>query len=217
MRTCKPFLGVAVVTGVLASLGLGHAQTLIVLNPIHDTYVNSDFPTSSFGDEDNLFVHAGSNTKRTYLQFDLGSIPVESVTSMSLRMSYAQGGISGTVIDVHHVAYDLWNESSLTWQTKPAYQATPLATATSELGKAEVVWSLPLQLLTTDSDGTLSLLLRLENEGLSDTASFFSKEATQPLARPSDLVLTVPEPTEALLAAGGLLSAWALYRRRAPR
>jgi hypothetical protein len=204
--------------GLLAASVLGgpvcQSRVAIVLTPAHDSYVNSQYPDANYGTEAGLFVHAGSNTKRAYLQFDLGAVPVEAVTGLSLRLLYAQAAPGGTVIDLHHVEDDGWEETSLTWHSMPAPTMVPLATASVQMGKAELAFTLPLGLLKEDADGRVSLLLKLADEGLSDTATFFSKEATVPLAVAPELILSVPEPRSAMGLAGVGLVIWTFLRRR---
>ncbi len=214
MRTMKHWFTLPVLLAAGGGLGVGQAQVPFVLNPVHDTYVNSQYIDANYGADASVFVHSGINaTKRTYLQFDLGGVALDSISGASLRMLYAQPAQTGTTIDLHHVLDDTWNESSLTWSSQPVPEAASLATASTQSGKAEVVWNLPLSLFTTDTDGRLSLLLRLQDEGLSDTATFFSKEASTPLAQPAQLTLMVPEPGQGMMLAGLGLVVWAACRR----
>ena len=207
------WISVFLVSGIGFLPALAQAQVAIVLRPISDTYVNSYYPDGNYGDEESLFVHAGTTTKRTYLQFDLGDIAPETVATATLRLLYGQAAPSGTLLDLHKVEEDTWDEASLTWRNMPAFEALPLGTAGVELGRTEVVWSLPTSLFVSDANGRVSLLLKLQDEELSGTATFFSKESTLPLARPAELVLTVPESKHTLLVAGCGLALWAARRR----
>lgn len=210
MRTrCLLEVMIAVGAGVCAS----QAQLPLLLEPAYDTYVRSDEPDTNYGSEGNLFVHSGTNLKRTYLQFDLGSIPLGSIREASLRLGFAEGARTGTAIDLHHVADDTWNEFSLTWRSAPPPDLPAVGTATAEFGKVELTWNLPVSIFATDPDGRLSLLLKLADEGLSDTATFYSKESVLPLAHPPQLLLSVPEPPGAVLASGLGLAALAAHRR----
>lgn len=190
-----------------------NAQALITVHPLYDTYVNSHYPNANYGSEDSLFVHVGTNTKRTFLQFDLTGVPPDSVVGASLNLAYAQGSPTGTLIDLYLVADDAWLESSVNWNSMPGTTGGAIATAVTELGKTEIAWDLPSDLVSSHPDGRLSFLLKLQDEGLSDTATFFSKESTLPVARASELRLTVPEPAPLVsLTALGLL-VWVAYRR----
>ena len=211
MRAHENLMLVLVAFG--AGIGGSNAQVFI-LNPLHDSYVSSEYPTTSYGSDETLFVHAGSNTKRTFLQFDLEGIALDTIGAASISLRYGQGGAAGSSISLHHVSSDSWDESTLTWSSAPAYEMPALFTATTQLGRDEVEWILPTSLFSTDADGKLSLLLKLENEGLSDTATFFSKEYTGPF-EPAAAQLTitpVPEPAHALIWALGL-GVWFCFRR----
>lgn len=192
------------------------AATEVSLSPLADAYVSNEYPHANYGEEGTLYVHAGSNTKRTYLMFDLGPVDHASISLATLHLFFGQGGAQlPTVIDLHHVLSDGWTESGLNWSNKPTYTVPPLATASTQFGQAEVTWSLPAHLFTFDTDGRLSLLLKLQDEGISDTATFFSKEATVHPAIPSYLTLAVPEPEIWMLMLAGMgLIAWRKPRNR---
>lgn len=183
----------------------------VVLEPVDDTYVVDQYPAASYGDDENLFVHSGSNTKRTWLKFDLGGIPPSAISAATLRLSYAQSSSSDTVIDLHHVADDTWTEATLTWASMPAYDAEALSTATTEFGHNDITWTVPVGVFFSDNDGRLSLALKIQEESHhSGTASFFSTEGTVPLAIAPQLFVTVPEPGIAnlfIFAAGFLACA----------
>lgn len=204
------------------SLGLGGpaAAATYQLAPAADASIVSDYPSVNYGDEKDLFVHAGSTTKRTYLRFDLPVLTLgEVLTSVSLQLSYAQGGTDGTNIDLHHVSSDTWLESNITWSNRPDYDAAALVTQAIYGGHAVIAFNLPLSILATDQDGSLSLLLKLADEGISDTATFYSKEAINfpgnPGPAPYLLVTTIPEPeTWGLMLAGLGLVGWAARGRR---
>jgi hypothetical protein len=186
--------------------------------PSADAYVSNEYPNSNYGDEDKLFVHAGSNTKRSFLRFDLPVLAQnEVITGAALHLFFGQGGNAGTIIDLHHVSTDDWSENAITWANKPAHEAAPLTSATTLLGNAEMTWNLPVTLFASDTDGRISLLLKLADETDNDTATFFSKEAAINPAVPPYLFLhtaPVPEPeTWAMLLAGLGCLGWAARKR----
>lgn len=206
------------------------AGALYQLAPVADASVVDQYPSTNYGLDKDLFVHFGSTaTKRTYLRFDLSSIPVqETIVGATLYMYSAQGGVATTTIDLHHVSDDAWIESSITWSSRPAFDAVVLASATtsppgSVPGSDEMSWSLPGSVFAADTDAQLSLLLKLENESGSDTATFSSKESRlvnpiPPTAIPPALGVTtmpIPEPEIwAMLLAGLGVVAWASRKRQ---
>jgi hypothetical protein len=210
---------------LLAALSLGLAGPATAatheLAPVADAYVVSDYATVNYGDEKDLFVHAGSTTKRTYLRFDLPALAAgEVLAGVSLQLSYAQGGNEGSSIALHHVTDDSWLESAITWSNRPDYDAAALDSQTIFLGHAMMTFNLPLSALAADQDGSLSLLLKLSDEGSSDTASFYSKEAINfpgnygPAAMLTLNTAPIPEPeTWGLMLTGLGLVGWAARRR----
>jgi hypothetical protein len=213
-----PFHSLALfVAGAVFPFSAARAQVAVILTPTQDTYVSDEYVTANYGDEENLFVHAGSVIKRTYLQFDLGSIPPESVTGAILRLSYGQLGSGDFLIDLHHVADDTWSEVGVTWSSMPSYSPTPLSTAATETGRADVDWNIPGSLFASDRDGTLSLMLKIQTElHGAGTASFLSSEATPPHDIPPQLILTVPEGKLTALVGSLALIVWIALRRTHP-
>ncbi|MFC4779176.1 DNRLRE domain-containing protein [Paenibacillus sp. GCM10023252] len=66
--------------------------------------------------EDNTAL---TNSKRGYMRFDLSSMPAESEgISVKLKL-YAEAGGTSTTIDIHEVAADTWDETAITWNTRP--------------------------------------------------------------------------------------------------
>ena len=208
---------------LLTALSLGLAGPVAgatyQLTPEADAYVVSDYAAVNYGDEKDLHVHAGSTTKRTYLRFDLPMLaPGEVLTGVSLQLSYAQGGTDGTNINLHHVSSDNWLENVITWSNQPGYDAAALDTQAIYGGHTVIAFNLPLSILVTDQDGDLSLLLKLANESISDTATFYSKEAINFPGNlgpaPYLLVNIIPEPeTWGLMLAGLGLVGWAARGR----
>ncbi len=91
-----------------------------------DTYVESSMPGTNFGSSEELAAGKGSfwglGFARTYLKFDLSDLSdpdaIESVTLRIFqhRTEPAAGGLGD---DVFALLSD-WDESSVTWDTKPA-------------------------------------------------------------------------------------------------
>lgn len=90
----------------------------VLLNPIADTFVNSNSPNSKFGANTLLKVIGGSVVKVTYLKFDLSSLTGKSILSASLRLYIANG--SKSVQTVNNIIDNTWQESVVTYNTRPA-------------------------------------------------------------------------------------------------
>ncbi|TDE01014.1 polysaccharide lyase family 8 super-sandwich domain-containing protein [Jiangella asiatica] len=107
-----------VALGAGISGGGGHHAPAIA-----DAHVNSgNLADQNFGSDNRMLVKQGSanSTREAYLAFDLSALP-SRVISASLNV-YAQvqdSGGSETVLDAHGVT-EAWDESTLTWNTRPA-------------------------------------------------------------------------------------------------
>ncbi|MDY0282041.1 MAG: DNRLRE domain-containing protein [Salinivirgaceae bacterium] len=177
--------------------------------PLADSYVNSLYPNTNYGSDERLYAHYGSNsTKRTFLRFDLTGLPAGEIITGASLLLYTDGGVQGLAVDAHHVANDAWTEDLLTWNNQPGYDAFVLHSAETVHGWME--WSIPLETFTADTDGLLSILIKLGSEsGDSATATFYSREATiKPAELPYLSVSTttpVPIPPAMLLFGIGLV------------
>lgn len=130
MKTGRRLATLIAVVTVLAASGLVSAQEAAAqertqveacFGPVADTYVTSQDPDGTFGQETELRVAwwEGSYQSRSYLRFDLSSIPtnanLESAT-LELYMNYSELEPLSTVIAP---AAESWQEDELTWNTRP--------------------------------------------------------------------------------------------------
>ncbi len=166
---------------------------------VADAHVNAGSQADdNFGSDRRLLVQQGSPdvTSEAYFSFDLSDLPSE-VVSASLHV-YAQledsdGNEAG--IDAHGVL-ETWDESTLTWNTKPA--------TGPRLGSAQVnehrqwrvidVTSHVLEQLTAGAD-RVSLALRQDPAGAGHSVWIASREFSSYSYDPF-LYLTLAEPTE---------------------
>jgi len=94
-----------------------------------DTYVASGSPNKNFGDIDNLHVRMQSPTRRSYLMFNVSSIPSNQKIDNSTLCMYMYDDISDDEIFVHHVYNKSWCEGDggndgspeceITWNNQP--------------------------------------------------------------------------------------------------
>ena len=90
-------------------------------------------PDQPYGDSHFLYVGSdGSGTKRTYLLFDVSTIPFDGkVTSGTLRLYYDHMVDPASVSVSTHKATALWNQAQLTWNNQPTYDPTSESTNSS--------------------------------------------------------------------------------------
>lgn len=150
----------------------------LTVNPIADTSVKSNAPTTNYGTATKLSVD-GKPVEISYLKFDLSPIAGKTVTRATLRFKVV--GSSSSTQTVRHVDDTTWSETQMTYANRP-----PLgATITSFIGGSSGVWR--------DVDITAGVQIRagqratyaIDSAG-SDGLDFYSRE--RPLEKP---VLTI--------------------------
>jgi hypothetical protein len=107
------------------------AMATTVLYPSHDAPVRAGAPNATAPNQlylgvgyDNGWLYGSTGLVRSYLRFDLSSLPVDStITSATLRVYQAAGQDYPDVrrtITFYRVTGS-WNESSVTWNNRPGY------------------------------------------------------------------------------------------------
>lgn len=102
------------------------AAVQVSLTPSFDTYANEDFPTTNYGSSADLVVARTTEfltLRRSYLKFNLSSIPGNAVVSSAVLSIYLKSG-SGPIVTltVYQVNSD-WTTGGatpLTWNNQPA-------------------------------------------------------------------------------------------------
>jgi len=91
------------------------------LSPTEDSWVEAEFPNSNHGSETSLRVKSDSRTRRSYLKFDLDSIPSgKSITSVKLYLYCTYSDYHPSVEIYVHETGNNWDEASITWHNAPA-------------------------------------------------------------------------------------------------
>ena len=86
-----------------------------------DSWVEAEFPNGNHGSETSLRVKSDSRTRRSYLKFDLSSVPSgKSVTSVKLYLYCTYKSQDPSVEIYVHETGDSWDEASITWNNAPA-------------------------------------------------------------------------------------------------
>jgi hypothetical protein len=91
------------------------------LYPTQDSWVEAEYPNDNHGYDTSLRVKSDSRTRRSYLKFDLSSVPNgKTITSVKLYL-YCTYADSNPSIQVYaHETDDSWDETSITWNNAPA-------------------------------------------------------------------------------------------------
>ena len=169
----------------------------VLLAPQADTYVRGGaFSSLSFGDDDRLIVKQDGNDdfdRIAYLRFDVASLaslgPLERVY-LELT-SPVKGPLSRTTpYAARFVPDDGWNEATLTWDDAPPTAESVAA----HFGRTGMRWDVTARAVeAVHGDGLLTFALTSEREGSDRIVHLWSREHTEPSARPR-LVVRSAQP-----------------------
>jgi parallel beta-helix repeat protein len=119
--------------------------TPATLAPTHDAQVRGDmYNGGNYGTSNLMDVRMHSNpadgrNRQAYITFDLSS--VAAITNGTIRLYQPANTFTGSVgISVYAVPDTTWDESTLTWQNKPAPSGSALATTTVTQGSSTGTW-----------------------------------------------------------------------------
>lgn len=123
----------------LATLRPAQAQTGVFLSPAQDSYVNQNSRPTNYGTDASLLVRSkGGANERSFVQFNLSSIPSGStVQTATLRLYMSTAPASSRSYDVNRVTVS-WTEGGINWGNQPAVAAA--ATNTQPTGTTGGVW-----------------------------------------------------------------------------
>jgi hypothetical protein len=178
------------------------------LSPTADSYVrDGSSATTNFGTATTLQTQSSAtagNNRESYLKFDLTT--VTGITRATIRLYGSLSDATGSNVPagIYSVATTTWVESgngSITWNTKPASGASPLATTV--IGNNVPRWyefdvTSYLQAEKTAGRNVVSLAIKNTAQS-SPFASFNSREAT---SNQPQLILWSTQPRNALLVVG---------------
>ncbi len=163
------------------------AQTTVYLDPIADSYVDTDNPTSNYGGSDYLdtdywdFTVIDDQSRDSWLMFDLSSIPSGATLTGANLWLYAWYVESPTpTIAAIYCSDNSWSEFGITFLNNPfSSWVTPIAdSVVVGIEDTWYSWDLTTPVETTLSANveTLSVTLFVLNSGDLFSASFYSKE-----------------------------------------
>jgi hypothetical protein len=180
----------------------------VTLTPTGDSYVDSSLNTTNYGSANPLY--ASASVRRALLKFNT-TLPSGAVVSSASLKLYSTSTASSGGFEVHPET-DAWAESTVTWSTQPAWNATILGTSTTPTSGAWVSVSLPVSAVSTV--GNTNFGLRFSTSGIN--AKFASREdasnkpqliitytssATTPTPTP-----TIPAGSDPVIATAGDIS-----------
>jgi hypothetical protein len=187
MEDLKPkLLIICMLAGCLIAAGTAKATEKVTITVSEDAHVGDTFPNSNFGSSTNLYVgdvyqNDPIQSWRSYLKFDLSSIPRSTVMTPSGRRTGTvvtsarlYVGHSGTgpsppdiIVEAHYCDDDSWTEYGITWLNAPAYDNS--CTDRHKLPRYESCcncWCLTEDVQTAlDEDGILSVVFDCTGEG----------------------------------------------------
>ena len=154
----------------------------VQINPTDDAHVAEGYPANNYSDTA-LYLQsytADYKNERIFLKFDLGIIPTSAeIVQAKLHLYSWKGRYANVVAQCRAVQDDTWGETTLTWNSQPAYGEVLDTVLLQELA-AENKWhSWDVTSFVRNQfkgDKVASLALRAEVEGASGQYSFESKE-----------------------------------------
>ena len=175
----------------------GVVEESMTFIPIADARVDANNPAANYGSDTVLKVD-GDPDYETFLRFEVSGLS-GTVSSAKLRMYATDATVNGPAV---YTTGSSWEESTLTFQTKPAMQ-TLLSTAGAVAANTWVEWDVTA---AVSGDGTVDLAVMPTG---SDGTVFWSRNTSSNAAYRPQLVVTVEtsEPTPPPPSASG----WTFY------
>jgi len=165
-----------------------------------DAYVYDPTPTTNYGDDDDLYAGArGAGTCRSYLQFDLASIPDDAVITGARLGLYYFYNVPGNPAGIGaYPVLGAWTETGITWDDQPVFATTPEDAFTlSAMPTNDFRYWYITQLVRSWWDGfqvNFGVMLKSTNEsGWEGWVGFYSSDSTAS-QRPK-LIITYYDPT----------------------
>ena len=152
----------------------------VVLSATKDTYVDALAPNDNFGSLNVMRTKSGGSysTRYSYLGFDLSG--VSSVGSATLRV-YGANASFPTTITCQSTTNGSWNESAVTWNSRPSFSAV-LDSASVGINGSYTEWDVT-SFVQANGGNTIGFGL---TSGTSAVGTFQTKEGSNP----PELVIT---------------------------
>jgi len=177
-------------------------------NASKDAPVFQDHPDTNYNDNQLVVSqHIAYTQARSYLQFNLSSIPSGAViigARLGLWYSYSDVGSTDASFGVYKVTGD-WNASNITWANQTTYAASAAATATVPADPTYdfIYWNI-LDLTKGWFKGSIAnnglVLASTDETSINGARIFLSSVATNASQRPMlEIIYFNPSPIIALL------------------
>lgn len=173
---------------ISGSIGYGQSLTTVNLNITKDSYIDTKYPSNSFGSSSTLktTTHAGFfrgqfSYSRTYVESDLSSIPSNAQISSAKIKLRRNGSANGTFTWTTKLVTGSWNEVFLNANSQPTispYSSDWTTTSPNPTGFESIDVTSTVQRMVYGQVSNYGWCIQLTNEGLSGISgeNFFSSD-----------------------------------------
>jgi predicted RecA/RadA family phage recombinase len=154
----------------------------LVVRPAADTVVRSgSYAASNYGTSTWLYVQQSSypnNSRESYLRFDLSGMS-SSAASVKLRLfgRIYEGSDPNLPVAVYSATDVAWGETAVTWNTRPAHGAAPLASVNvSGTTDQWYEWDVTSYVLAQKAAGATAVTFVLASTVTKETRARFSSD-----------------------------------------
>ncbi|ANE45099.1 hypothetical protein SY83_00560 [Paenibacillus swuensis] len=121
-----------------------------------------------------------ADTWQALMRFDLTNVPSTKVSSARVKVhAFPETNSQPVTVSVYAVSDDTWNETTVTWNTKPLSDAVPLGSFIVQAGAAKAYYEIPITSYIVNEkvkDGKASILF-VNSTGNSQSVKMYTKEA----------------------------------------
>ena len=173
------------------------AADILVLTPIADSYIERDDPDANFGASSYLKTWYWSENLqyRTYLKFDLTSMPSETTidsAKLELYLIYRTGDETSNV-KVHYCENNSWTELGITWNNAPSFAESSSYTNSSvAFEETWYSWTVTEDVTRARHNQQISLVLISSSSTIDN---FYSKDPSYAAEYKPRLTITYTGPT----------------------
>jgi type II secretory pathway pseudopilin PulG len=159
----------------------------VALGASADSKVRQDSSNSNYGNDDRMKVISRSSSKneRSFVKFDLPSVPYGcTLTGATLKL-FQEDGDSGRTIQVYRAAAS-WTESGITWSNQPASTGSPSTAASSSSNDVWRTWDVLNLVQQMYAGSNHGFLVRDSSESSSSTKEqeYHTSEESNASTRP---------------------------------
>jgi sugar lactone lactonase YvrE len=160
--------------------------------PIDDSYTDQRIPYRNYGTATTLWAYhkPAPMDRYMWLKFDLTCLSGYDITSATLhlhpRSSRASPHSCDPVFGVHYSADDSWDETTITWNNQPGFNAIPEDTVTNPVRCTPIEFDVTNIVKSEVAPGTqyISFVIKSEEHCYSDYLCAYSSEHPDESLRP---------------------------------